>query len=75
MTEIGDAVTEGEGGWNFTCSRAGCGDDQGPFSSVGWPTKKAATDRGRQHLAEHDGDGVAQELADFRDDQEREGSK
>jgi hypothetical protein len=74
VTEIGDAVTEDEGGWNFACSRAGCGADGGAFSSTGWTTRKAASDRGRQHFAEHDGEGVAQELADFRNDQYRKES-
>lgn len=25
-----------------------------PFVSQGWPTKKAATERGKQHQAEHE---------------------
>jgi hypothetical protein len=32
--------------WTFTCERCG-------FTSNGWPTRKGAEDRRRQHLSEH----------------------
>lgn len=72
MTELSEAVTQSEAGWDFHCPRPfGCGDAEGPWRSLGWDTKKAATSRGRQHLGEHDGDGTAPELDDFRTNQER----
>lgn len=58
--------------WDFQCpSVAGspCGGEGGPFSSTGWPTRKVAEARGRQHFDEHKGLGVSQSLEEFRADQ------
>ena len=55
MTLLDASVTKAEDGtWGFQCPGVQgdpCGDP--PFSSTGWPTKKAATARGGQHFAEH----------------------
>lgn len=52
-----EAVTEtADGSWEFRCpvNDGSCGTRGGPsFSSSGWPTKKAATERGAQHFADH----------------------
>ncbi len=74
MTLLDKSVSQGEDGlWSFQCPGVRedrCGDLEGPpFSSSGWPTKKAATARGAQHFAEHKGEGPMQELHDFREDQ------
>ncbi len=74
MTRILDAsVSTADDGetWDFACPvTTGCGDVGGAgFTSTGWPTKKAATARGRQHFDEHKGRGPAQTLEDFRRDQ------
>jgi hypothetical protein len=58
--------------WDFQCpgvTGSSCGDESGPFRSTGWPMKKSALARGRQHLDEHAGRGVSQTLEDFRRDQ------
>ena len=74
MTLLDDAVTkQADDTWTFQCpgvADSPCGQTGGaPFSSSGWPTKKSATARGTQHFAEHKGEGVMQELHDFRVDQ------
>jgi hypothetical protein len=56
-------VTEGPGGWDFTCPAP---DGVCTFTSTGWPTKKLADARGRQHLDEHETGQVMPELHDFR---------
>jgi hypothetical protein len=72
MSVLDKAVSKGDGEtWDFRCpgvSDSPCGQDE-PFASTGWPTKKAATARGAQHFAEHKGEGVMQELHEFRKDQ------
>lgn len=55
--------------WTFQCpgvTGSLCGGDGVPFSSTGWPTKKTATERGREHFAEHKGEGAMSTLEDFR---------
>jgi hypothetical protein len=42
-----NAVTEEDGGWSFACPSC-------PFTSTGWPTKKEAEGRGREHRDEHE---------------------
>lgn len=64
MTAIADAVVEREDGWGFQCPRGGDG-SCAPFVSTGWPTKKSATARLAEHLAEHDeGDAAISEGRD-----------
>jgi hypothetical protein len=67
------AVTESEGGWDFQCPGVqgdGCHSAEGvPFSSTGWPTKKAALARGAQHFAAHKDKTPMQELDAFRREQ------
>ncbi|MCA1569299.1 MAG: hypothetical protein LC798_03045 [Chloroflexi bacterium] len=46
-------------GWAFRCSPP-CG-----FVSSGWATKKAATERARQHAAEHETGEPMSELREF----------
>ena len=36
------------------------------FVTSGWPTKKAATERIKQHRGEHRGEGEMEDLAEFR---------
>lgn len=68
-------VTSGEDGYDFACpgvkgSPCGVvGANPQPFTSTGWPTKKAAMARGAQHFAEHRGDGHMQDLHEFRAEQ------
>ena len=54
---LDEAVSENDGTWDFQCpgvSGDPCWNADGlPFRSSGWPTKKSATARGAQHLAEH----------------------
>lgn len=75
MSKILDnAVTqEKDDSWTFQCpgvSGSLCGSPDGPpFSSKGWPSKKAATARGEQHFAEHKGEGVMPPLHEFRKEQ------
>ena len=52
------------GGWTFACPRFPLCD----FTSTGWSTKELATERGDQHEGEHVGDGVTQELVEFRNE-------
>jgi hypothetical protein len=70
MSKLDDAVTEGEGGWDFACpvTDGSCGDPAAgtSFTSTGWPTKKTATARGQEHFDEHLGNGVTSSLEDFR---------
>jgi hypothetical protein len=71
MSVLDDAVTKGDdGGWDFRCpgiQGSLCGEPGGdPFASTGWPTKVAATERGREHFAEHKGEGVTSSLDEFR---------
>lgn len=42
---------------DYTCPDCG-------FTSTGWPTKKAAAERGKQHQTEHETGEPAPELAD-----------
>lgn len=42
---------------DYTCDRC-------DFTSEGWPTQKAARDRGKQHTAEHDSGEPMPELAE-----------
>ncbi len=71
MSKVLDqAVEKGEDGYDFTCpgvQGSPCGDP--PFTSKGWPTKKAALARGAQHFAEHKGEADGVELEDFRQEQ------
>ena len=72
MAALDKAVTADGDTWSFACpgvKGSGCGDNGMPFTSSGWPTKKAATARGRQHFDEHKGLGVSQSLDEFRKDQ------
>jgi hypothetical protein len=58
-----------DGTWGFQCpgvAGSTCGNPGAPFSSTGWPEKKHATARGRQHFDEHLGHGVTQSLEEFR---------
>jgi len=71
---LDSAVTNSGDAWDFQCpgvEGSPCGDPATgqPFVSTGWPTKKAATARGEQHLAEHRGEDAMQELDEFRRDQ------
>lgn len=70
---LAKSVTEGEGGtYDFTCPGVQghpCGTEDKPYTSTGWPTRKAATARGALHFAEHKGDVDPVELEDFRTDQ------
>lgn len=74
MKILDDSVNPGEGDtWDFQCpgiTGSKCGDPAAGafFASTGWPTKKVALARGRQHFDEHKGLGVAQSLEDFRRD-------
>jgi hypothetical protein len=49
----------GDGEYGFKCPEPGC-----EFTSRGWRTKKSATERGDQHLAEHETGEAMAELAD-----------
>lgn len=53
--------------WDYQCDAPPglCGADGVPFRSVGWPSKKTATERGAQHDAEHAGRTLMQTLDDF----------
>lgn len=70
---LDQAVTQNsDDGWDFHCpgiQGSACGDVGVPFSSTGWPTKKAALARGQQHFDDHKGIAPMQELAEFRRDQ------
>lgn len=55
--------------WDFVCPYpSGCGNAATgqPFSSTGWPDRTHAYERGRQHIAEHNGEGVTPDLNTFR---------
>ena len=66
MTILNDAVSqEDDGTWVFRCPGF-LGDDCGPFSTSGWPTRKSATARGAQHLLAHKEREPMQELHEFR---------
>lgn len=54
--------------WDFRCGYpTGCGEPGGkPFESLGWGKREDAAARGRQHLDEHEGKGVAPDLDTFR---------
>jgi hypothetical protein len=42
--------------WDFVCGYpSGCGMDGQPFSSRGWNRRSDAAERGKQHLADHEG--------------------
>jgi hypothetical protein len=73
MSVLDASVTKADDGtWTFQCpgpADSPCGADGVPFSSSGWPTKKAATARGAEHFAEHKGEGVMSELHEFREAQ------
>lgn len=65
------SVTKNDEGttWDFQCPgvrNSRCGGDGVPFTSAGWPTRKAAIARGAEHFAEHKGEGTTSELAEFR---------
>lgn len=47
---------------DFTCPDCG-------FTSTGWPTKKAADARGKQHANEHETGELMDDLHTFREDQ------
>lgn len=53
------SVQEGEAGYDFVCPDPICqrpappDGEPRPFTSKGWPTRKAAELRGKEHLAEH----------------------
>lgn len=66
-----DAVTEGDGGWDFHCpvTDGSCGTEGASFSSTGWPTKKAALARGQEHFDDHKGVAPMSTLEDFREAQ------
>ena len=65
-----DSITSPDNGetWDFNCPKTdgSCGDNGIGFTSTGWPSAKVAKARGRQHFDEHEGNGVAQSLDDFR---------
>jgi hypothetical protein len=67
---LDQAVTRGEDDrWDFQCpgiQGSPCGDKGVPFRSTGWPTRVTATERGREHFAEHKGEGVTSSLEEFR---------
>ena len=66
MTLLNDAVTKADDDtWTFQCPGF-LGDDCGPYSSSGWPSKKFATARGGQHLLAHKEREPMQSLDDFR---------
>lgn len=73
MGVLDKAVTSEKDGYLFQCpgvQGSPCGDPGGrPFHSTRWPTKKAALERGRQHLAEHKGEGHMQPMHEFLADQ------
>lgn len=66
MSKLDDAVSEGETGWDFVCPGFD-GDPCGPWASRGWPTKKTATERGREHFASHTDKVPTSSLDDFRE--------
>lgn len=71
MTVLDKAVSKGDDGWDFACpgvQGSPCGDPATgvSFTSTGWPTKASATERGREHFAEHKGEGVTSSLEEFR---------
>jgi hypothetical protein len=64
------ASPDGGGTYDFTCPgirNSICGDlaTGAPFTSTGWPTKKAATARGQQHFDEHKGIAPTQPMDEF----------
>lgn len=61
-----DADTFGFQCPGFSDSR--CGDPMTgqPFASTGWPDKKLATERGREHLTEHKTGEAMPSLDEFR---------
>lgn len=67
---LDESVTANGDAWDFRCpgvDGSPCGVPGGdPFTSTGWPTKKAATERGAQHLYEHKELVPAQTLEEFR---------
>jgi hypothetical protein len=75
MTILDQSVSSPDEGatWDFVCPvYIGCGDPTPGgigFTSKGWPTKKVALARGRQHFDEHKGLGVSPPLHRFRIDQ------
>jgi hypothetical protein len=67
---VSNTTKADDGSWTFQCpgiQGSPCGDPGSgqPFHSSGWPSKKVATARGAQHLAEHKGEPMAS-LDDFR---------
>jgi hypothetical protein len=68
VSALDKAVTKQEDGtWDFQCPGvrgSRCGDAE-PFKSTGWPTKATATERGREHFADHRGHPMST-LEEFR---------
>lgn len=56
-----------EGTWDFHCDEKwGCGDGEGPFRTLQWPTKALAEARGAEHAEEHKSGKPMTELVEFR---------
>lgn len=73
MSLLDKSVTKADDDtWTFTCpgvKDSVCGDKDNPevnFTSSGWPLKKHAIARGREHFDEHLGKGVTSSLEEFR---------
>jgi hypothetical protein len=63
---LDEALEERPDGWAFTCPvTAGCGNATRGFESAPWPTKALAAERGREHFAEHKGEGPMRSLQEF----------
>jgi hypothetical protein len=55
-----------DGTYDFVCPfPTGCGKDGDPFTSHGWGRRADAAERGRQHIADHEGIPMPS-LAEFR---------
>ncbi len=60
-------VVEQEDGWLGQCAGPGCsGPDGRPFFTSGWPERKHATDRIREHRDEHELGRPMTPLDEFR---------
>jgi hypothetical protein len=73
MSLLDKCVTKADDGtWTFQCpgvkgDRCAPIDGDAPgWRSSGWPTKKLALARGREHFDEHRGLGAASSLEEFR---------
>jgi hypothetical protein len=57
--------------YDFQCPYpTGCGNDtadpESRFTSLGWADREHARERARQHIAEHQGEDITQDLHTFR---------